>query len=555
MKKIFLSFWTASLIPIATIALIDYKIIINIGGQLPPSITTFALHNPGAAISTISSQVTFLLILTLLAPFLVSMFLIISIFRIEKTRRRIVLSPILIILAIVFLTLSNTTSCQFISSSSEIENQIQKLHITAILGITSNPFCQISHAQLNKDETDPSSFNNKQINKLLEIQSNRPLTLAPDKGTKKNIVVIVMESVERDKTTAYNPDILTTPFLAKISQEGIRIDNVYVNSAWTSKSLVSINCGNPPNITIDITESSPNGIKENCLPKLLKPLGYNSAFFQSATRTFENRAGLINNIGYDNFTPLENLDRTGWTKIDPLGIEERSMIKPIMQWVDKQENPFLLSLITLSGHRYTSPPNPSFPQLHLSDNKQENNYLNAVRYVDLFLFELFSEFKQRELLDNTLFLFTSDTGNHMKFKPEDNSPFESHIKIPLLIWDNTLIKKPQTIPGIWQHSDILPTIIDLLDFNITSGLTYGSSMLQKQDPDKNIHLVCKAKTCLLRIDNKNKFVYKYNDKKPEMYDNDDANIENNIIEQLTPQIIKRYSAELKAWEESVAALY
>jgi len=423
------------------------------------------------------------------------------------------------------------------------------------MGLASSPLCQISHAQLNKERIPAANFKDRQINQLIELQSSLPLTLDPNQGKKKNIVLVTMESIERDQTTAYNPDVPTTPFLANVSQHGVKVENAYVDFAWTSKSLVSTFCGIPPNITTHITEQSPEGIKNLCLPHLLKQLGYKSAFFQTATKSFENRDKLAQNLGFDHFTSQENLDATGFSQVDLLGLEERAMLKPIMHWVDQQDSPFLLSILTLSGHDYTNKPIPSFPQLHLSDNTQHNNYLNAIRYVDLFLYELFSEFQQRQMLDDTLFIFTSDTGNHMKHIRQDYDPTDSHIKIPLIIWDSSLTSNPQSVSGLWQHTDILPTIIDFLGFKKTQGLTYGSSVFSKQDPGKSIHFVCKNNACLVRLDKDHKFVYRYNDEKTELYHTNDQDLETNIANQLPVTTIQQYIAELLEWKKQASSLH
>ena len=48
------------------------------------------------------------------------------------------------------------------------------------------------------------------------------------------------------------------------------------------------------------------------ITELLSENGYRTAFFQSATQRFENRAQLTKNMGYDTFTPLEKMSKKGW---------------------------------------------------------------------------------------------------------------------------------------------------------------------------------------------------------------------------------------------------
>jgi lipoteichoic acid synthase len=45
-----------------------------------------------------------------------------------------------------------------------------------------------------------------------------------------------------------------------------------------------------------------------CLPDLLKEEGYATGFFQSSTAYFENFRGLVTNLGYEEYYPLETMD-------------------------------------------------------------------------------------------------------------------------------------------------------------------------------------------------------------------------------------------------------
>ena len=45
-----------------------------------------------------------------------------------------------------------------------------------------------------------------------------------------------------------------------------------------------------------------------CLPDLLKEEGYATGFFQSSTAYCENFRGLVTNLGYEQYYPLETMD-------------------------------------------------------------------------------------------------------------------------------------------------------------------------------------------------------------------------------------------------------
>lgn len=550
----------ALLIPLSFIILIDYKFIDSLGNHPTSDIISFgtsrSLSDIPFIISNYSSEITIGLVATLLFSILASIYLAYSVWYSNNTRKHIAQSSFLIFASIVFLIMASTTTCDLIQSRLLKQTQILKTPIPLLTKLNPSPLCKEVHAK--QQEISDNRFNtkNKQIDKLNYLQNSPILSLElTKKSQKKNIVIISLESFRVDQLTVYNPELQTTPFLAQIAKQGITIETAYADMPSSSKSLVSVYCGIPPNVRNQISESYPNGIKQPCLPKLLKPLGYTSGLFQTHTQTFQNRGGLAHNLGFDNLTALEDIDRKGWQKVDPFGIEERAMLKPIMQWVDTQQSPFLLSVFTLTGHLSKNRLPSNFETISMSEDKRMNNYYNTIRYIDTFLSELFSEFEQRQLLGNTIFIFTGDHGNHYGTGRHWSEPMQTTLKVPMVIWDQSLTSKPQTITGLRMQTDIMPTIIDLLDIKLTSGQTYGTSLL-KPTPNKKIHFTCKYNSCLGLIEDGYKFIYRYDNTAVELYDiNNDLTNQNNLIEQLSEEKIQQYITELEDWKKSVEALY
>ena len=86
--------------------------------------------------------------------------------------------------------------------------------------------------------------------------------------------------------------------------------------------------------------------------------------------------------------------------------KDNSMIPVMVNWVDQQQEkkkPFLLGYETFMSHDpFTLPGSPtSLPQF--TRNSKANRYLNSVAYTDRFLKKLVQEFKERQLMDKTLF--------------------------------------------------------------------------------------------------------------------------------------------------------
>src|SRR5690606_38506382 len=85
----------------------------------------------------------------------------------------------------------------------------------------------------------------------------------------RNIVFIILESTRAQSTTIHNPDLETTPFLAKLAADSVVAKDAYAVVPHTSKALVAILCGIEPHLTMRITEALPGGIPTPCLGNLL----------------------------------------------------------------------------------------------------------------------------------------------------------------------------------------------------------------------------------------------------------------------------------------------
>ncbi|MFX0139910.1 MAG: sulfatase, partial [Candidatus Hodarchaeota archaeon] len=95
-------------------------------------------------------------------------------------------------------------------------------------------------------------------------------------------------------------------------------------------------------------------------------------------------------------------------------------------------------------------------------------YDGAINYLDKRIYDMFMYLKNKNLLDNTLFIVTSDHGENLG---EHNllfhlfSLYDTLIKVPLLIKYPDNKKFSNIDDRIVQNVDILPTILDLIGIN------------------------------------------------------------------------------------------
>ncbi|MBV1883236.1 MAG: sulfatase-like hydrolase/transferase [Pseudomonadales bacterium] len=376
-----------------------------------------------------------------------------------------------------------------------------------------------------------------------------------------NVVIIILESTSASAVSLVEDRYRypTSPFLKSLAKNSLVANNAYAIIPHTSKALTAINCGVEPGLSRPIYASI-LGVGVDCLPQLLSKKGYTSAFFQSPTGRFENRKELISRYGFDDFYAMENIDTDGFEVANYFGYEDRTLLKPSKEWLEKQEEPFLAVYLTGATHHDYIPP-PSFETFEFLENsnvKDYNSYLNCIRYVDGFLAELFEQYKQLNQYDNTIFIVTGDHGEgfgeHVAVQ-HNNIIYNEGLKVPLIVHSKRFREQPVTLDKVVNHLDLLPTIIDLLPFNF-SVQPNGESLLQKGDSERAVYSACYDDyRCLVRTDSRYKYIYKYGLASDELYDLIADPLERINLVGVEEKRVLRFRRDVQQWYNNVQSRF
>lgn len=391
---------------------------------------------------------------------------------------------------------------------------------------------------------------------LIEPSAQNARLAPTDKSRKPNVVVIAMESVGL-RATSLGGDVETTPNLAKLAKKSIVAERAYPVVPHTSKSLTGLNCGVEPDLTTRLSESTDSGPRARCLAQLLGDQGYSSAFFQSAVGQFENRPALVDRFGYDDFYSVDDLPKTGFSRANYFGWEDDVLLGPSADWMSAhRDKPFLLSYLTVTAHHDYHVPD-GFASEELSDDPEYNAYLNNVRYTDRFVGKVLDQLKRAGVADNTIVVVTGDHGEGFGehgLRQHDNTIYDEGVHIPFLIYD-PLLNRRETIRQPVQTTALVPTLADLMGYNIVNGGYASTSLLQAGiEP---VRVACHVENaCLARIDAGGKFIHHFG-RRPDEYFNlaDDPQELDNRIDQIDPALIESWRRELIAWRSAVQLRY
>lgn len=302
--------------------------------------------------------------------------------------------------------------------------------------------------------------------------------LQPTNATKRrNVVVIVLDSTRADATTPYNTDLPTTPFLDELAQSSLLGERAYAVIPHTHNALTAINCGIYPPLDAQRTRTLalPGTIPPICLPHLLGAQGYTTGYFMSSTKSFENSQQILENLGYQDFYSIEDMDTTGFEPTNYFGYEDEIMLAPSRAWLEQRRNePFLATYLTSAAHHDYLAPSKRHGRVAFTDHDLINRYLNGVRNQDFFLKQLFDQYRQLGLYDDTVFIVLGDHGQgfgeHGR-NGQDNAIYNEGLRIPLLIHDGQRWANGARVEGPVSQLDILPTVADLLGYEIQGGST------------------------------------------------------------------------------------
>ena len=387
----------------------------------------------------------------------------------------------------------------------------------------------------------------------------QPRVVTPVAGASRpNIVVILLESVGW-QSTSFAGQFDTTPNLKRLAASGLVADHMYSVIPHTSKALVTTMCGDWPMLRTDIGESRPGGTPGRCLPQLLRDLGYQTAFFQTANEQFESRIGLIHQLGFQFFrarsTFADAPTARHFATVNYFGLEDRAMLAPSVDWASHQTGPFFAGYLTLATHHdYGVLPDWTYVPMGTTTGK-ELHYLNDIRYSDDFVNRLVTAYGKAGLADNTVFMVLGDHGEafgqHQRYI-HDMVIYDEGLHIPLVIWGPGV--PTGAITGDRQQIDILPTLVRLAGGTLTGSIR-GSDLLAPV-PDRVLHHSCwRSHRCLAeRTQAGRKTIDLYTDGPMATYDLTADPLELKPLP-ATRDENEHHRTELRSWRDAVNGRY
>jgi arylsulfatase A-like enzyme len=120
-----------------------------------------------------------------------------------------------------------------------------------------------------------------------------------------------------------------------------------------------------------------------------------------------------------------------------------------------------------------------------------------------------------------------------------------------------LLKGGERVEGLSNHTDILPTVLEMLGYEVKGGQYPGYSLLHQLPEDRTLRFDCfHEETCLASIQGNEKYIYHYNNQPEEIFDlSKDPLEKHNLASERSVEEMDKRREDLLKWRSSIDATY
>jgi len=370
----------------------------------------------------------------------------------------------LLLLGSAFLILPRITSQQ--NSSNVFANELQSNGLQKFYKAFTNSeldYFEFYETLPNEELT--------QFDAIIGVNYNQNSTSITSDGTetKKNVVLITVESLSEEFMKHYGNQNNITPFLDQLAEESLFFTNLYATGNRTVRGLEAVTLCLPPTPGESVVKRKDNKNKFTTA-SVFNSKGYTSKYLYGGDAYFDNMQDFFGGNGYDvidksNLKPNEISFSNIW------GVCDEDMAKKAIQVMNEEAKtgkPFFNHWMTVSNHRPFT-----YPEGKISISGTAKSREGGVMYTDYALKQFFEMAKKQTWFKNTVFVIVADHCASSSGKTE--LPMDKY-RIPAFIYAPGFIQ-PQKIDKLVSQIDVMPTVLGVLNFKYQSKF-FGKDVLK-----------------------------------------------------------------------------
>lgn len=287
------------------------------------------------------------------------------------------------------------------------------------------------------------------------------------KEKKKNVILIMVESLSAEYMGIYGNKRNITPYLDELTKKSLFFNNLFATGTRTVRGMEAVTLSIPPTAGRSIVKRPINNTLDS-IGDIFNENGYENRFIYAGHGYFDNMNDFFSKNGFSVVDRLDFKDNEV-TFYNAWGVCDEDLLNKTIQKADNSfqaKKPFFSFVMTTSNHRpYTYPNNKIDIPSHTGRD-------GAVKYTDFAIHEFLEKAKTKPWFKDTVFVIIADHNGGSSGK--NTLPLYRY-KIPMIIYSPSNIQ-PKTITKLSSQIDTMPTLFNLLGISYNKNF-YGNNIL------------------------------------------------------------------------------
>lgn len=291
----------------------------------------------------------------------------------------------------------------------------------------------------------------------------------PDSAiNKKNVIIVLMESMSANLMQSFGQEKPLTPFLDSLFLNSRSYSNFYSSGIHTNHGITATLYSFPTVLNRNAMKGSkiPRYIG---LPDVLAQNGYLNMFFMTHESQYDNMNAFFRTNGFHEIYAQE--DYPANEVVNSFGVSDAFLFKYALDKINEKacnKQPFFSVILSISNH----PPYIIPAGFKSRTSKPEEQ---IVEYADQAIADFMQQARKEPWYDNTIFVFLGDHGKIVG-TPECEMP-QSYNHVPFMIHGSGI--KPQVITDLASQVDVAPTLLSILGLSYTQN-NFGIDLISEK---------------------------------------------------------------------------
>ena len=289
------------------------------------------------------------------------------------------------------------------------------------------------------------------LRRYINNSRNNPTSNQQVTSQKRNVVVILMESMSANFLQTFGQQQRLTPTLDSLYNHSLAFMNCYSAGIHTNHGMTAALYSFPALMFRNLMKGTVTPHRDG-IPTVLHNEGYHTMFFMTHEAQYDNMKAFFATNGYDDIYSQENYPKE--EVVNSFGVSDHFLFGYALNRLNRQAatgKPFFATLLTVSNH-------PPYVIPSWFKPKTKDKETQIVEYADWAIADFLRLARQQAWYSNTIFVIMADHGKIVG-KVSGELP-QSYNHIPLVMFGPGV--PTGKVEKLATQVDVMPTLLSLL---------------------------------------------------------------------------------------------